>query len=170
MIANRRPDILLLDIRMPQVDGFAILQALRADAAFAQLPVIVLTADTLRRPSCVRSISGPPTSSANRSIPANWDCGCAIPWRRKPIATRLENFDPITSLPNRRLFMEELGHKVQADGAYGAVLRIAINDIDKINDALGRAVTDGLLREIGARFERCLIAKWQQLPSAPGHP
>jgi PleD family two-component response regulator len=40
------PDILLLDLIMPEVDGFAILEALRADGAEDFLPIVVLTADT----------------------------------------------------------------------------------------------------------------------------
>jgi len=39
------PDLVLLDLMMPHVDGFAILDALRSDAAELFLPVIVLTAD-----------------------------------------------------------------------------------------------------------------------------
>jgi len=40
------PDLLLLDLIMPEVDGFAILEALRADAAEDFLPIVVLTGDT----------------------------------------------------------------------------------------------------------------------------
>src|SRR2546423_13395071 len=40
------PDLLLLDLIMPEVDGFAILETLRADAAEDFLPIVVLTADT----------------------------------------------------------------------------------------------------------------------------
>jgi len=36
----------LLDLIMPNVDGFALLEALRSDASDRFLPVIVLTADT----------------------------------------------------------------------------------------------------------------------------
>jgi putative two-component system response regulator len=39
------PDLVLLDLMMPHVDGFAILESIRAAAAEAFLPVIVLTAD-----------------------------------------------------------------------------------------------------------------------------
>ena len=39
------PDLVLLDLMMPFVDGFAILDALRSDGAELFLPVIVLTAD-----------------------------------------------------------------------------------------------------------------------------
>ena len=39
------PDLVLLDLMMPHVDGFAILESLRSAAGEAFLPVIVLTAD-----------------------------------------------------------------------------------------------------------------------------
>jgi putative two-component system response regulator len=39
------PDLVLLDLMMPYVDGFTILEALRAVAGEAFLPVIIITAD-----------------------------------------------------------------------------------------------------------------------------
>jgi CheY-like chemotaxis protein len=38
------PDLLLLDIQMPHVDGYGVLNALRGDLRFAELPVVALTA------------------------------------------------------------------------------------------------------------------------------
>jgi CheY-like chemotaxis protein len=43
---RRRPDAVVLDIAMPEVDGVAFLEALRADAALASTPVVVATAVT----------------------------------------------------------------------------------------------------------------------------
>jgi PleD family two-component response regulator len=40
------PDLILLDLIMPGVDGFALLEALRSDAPETFVPIIVLTADT----------------------------------------------------------------------------------------------------------------------------
>jgi PleD family two-component response regulator len=40
------PDLILLDLIMPNVDGFALLEELRFDASETFLPIIVLTADT----------------------------------------------------------------------------------------------------------------------------
>ncbi|HEX4114054.1 MAG TPA: ATP-binding protein [Stellaceae bacterium] len=42
--ARLRPDLVLTDIMMPRVDGFALLQRLRADPALREIPVILLSA------------------------------------------------------------------------------------------------------------------------------
>ena len=39
------PDLILLDLCMPHVDGFAVLESLRAERSVVYLPIIVLTAD-----------------------------------------------------------------------------------------------------------------------------
>ncbi|MGQ9681515.1 MAG: ATP-binding protein [Anaerolineae bacterium] len=46
-IKRQRPDLVLLDLVMPEMDGRAILQHLRADPALASLPVIVISAQDL---------------------------------------------------------------------------------------------------------------------------
>lgn len=43
--ATFEPDLLLLDLIMPEVDGFAVLDALRSDASEDFLPIVVLTGD-----------------------------------------------------------------------------------------------------------------------------
>jgi threonine synthase len=41
------PDLILLDLMMPEMDGFAVLDALKADKALSEVPVIVVTAKEL---------------------------------------------------------------------------------------------------------------------------
>jgi PAS domain S-box-containing protein len=53
-ISQQRPDILLLDLLMPRLDGFAVIERLRQDAQYQQLPIIVLTAKTLTPPEYAR--------------------------------------------------------------------------------------------------------------------
>lgn len=43
-IATRRPDIIVTDLRMPGMDGYAFIQALEADDATAGIPLIIMTA------------------------------------------------------------------------------------------------------------------------------
>jgi CheY-like chemotaxis protein len=47
MIAQQRPDIVLLDLLMPRLDGFAVIEQIRQDPQYRQLPIIVFTAKTL---------------------------------------------------------------------------------------------------------------------------
>ena len=46
LISDVKPDIVLLDIVMPQVNGLEILSAMRADPAMQMIPVIIMTAST----------------------------------------------------------------------------------------------------------------------------
>jgi len=41
---RRRPDLIITDVMMPELDGFALLQQLRADAALRTIPIIMLSA------------------------------------------------------------------------------------------------------------------------------
>jgi two-component system, cell cycle response regulator DivK len=43
-VQETRPDILLLDIGMPVLDGYAVIQKIRADPSLAELPVLAITA------------------------------------------------------------------------------------------------------------------------------
>ena len=45
-VKKNRPDIVLLDVMMPGMDGFAVCESLRNEAETASLPVIMLSAKT----------------------------------------------------------------------------------------------------------------------------
>src|SRR5579875_2308872 len=45
---SRRPDLVLLDLQMPGLDGFGVLAELRGDPQFRHLPVLALTASAMR--------------------------------------------------------------------------------------------------------------------------
>jgi CheY-like chemotaxis protein len=48
MIRREAPDVILLDMSLPVMDGWAAVRALRADAAIRHVPVIALTAHAAR--------------------------------------------------------------------------------------------------------------------------
>jgi two-component system response regulator MtrA len=43
-VTERKPDLAVLDISMPEVDGLEVLRRLRADRATSELPVVLLSA------------------------------------------------------------------------------------------------------------------------------
>ncbi len=47
-ITETAPDLVLCDVQMPELDGYAVIQSLRQDARFTKLPVIALTAYAMR--------------------------------------------------------------------------------------------------------------------------
>src|SRR5258707_5849900 len=46
-LSREKPDLVLLDISLPELDGGEVLRRMRADAALRQLPVIALTAHAM---------------------------------------------------------------------------------------------------------------------------
>lgn len=45
IISQERPDLVLLDVEMPEMDGFEVIRALRQDVTLNDIPVIFLTGD-----------------------------------------------------------------------------------------------------------------------------
>jgi CheY-like chemotaxis protein len=43
-----RPDLIILDLHMPGMDGFGVIETLRREAEFAKTPVMALTASAMR--------------------------------------------------------------------------------------------------------------------------
>jgi two-component system response regulator len=46
---DQRPTLVILDIKLPRVDGFEVLEALRADPSTRALPVVMLTSSIVER-------------------------------------------------------------------------------------------------------------------------
>ena len=46
-VENNQPDVILLDLLMPEMDGFAVIEALQQSQEHGDIPIIVLTAKAL---------------------------------------------------------------------------------------------------------------------------
>ena len=61
-IAASQPDVLLLDVVMPEIDGLELLRQIRGDARLAYFPIIILTASECQETRMRALDSGQPTS------------------------------------------------------------------------------------------------------------
>jgi diguanylate cyclase (GGDEF)-like protein/PAS domain S-box-containing protein len=69
------------------------------------------------------------------------------------------NFDTLTHLPNRRMFMDRLGHEIlksQRDKTRIAVLFIDLDHFKEVNDTLGHQQGDVLLVDAARRISACV--------------
>jgi diguanylate cyclase (GGDEF)-like protein/PAS domain S-box-containing protein len=71
------------------------------------------------------------------------------------------NFDPLTDLPNRRLFADRLDQGIKRSVRSGNALALLLIDLDAfkdVNDTFGHSAGDALLSETAARIKSCLRA------------
>ncbi len=58
VVARARPDVILLDLVMPQLDGFGVIEQLEQDPNYRGIPIVVLTAKTLSNGELARLEEG----------------------------------------------------------------------------------------------------------------
>ncbi len=78
--------------------------------------------------------------------------------RAKDTIERLEFHDPLTGLPNWRLFNQTLSKEVEESQSADvnlAVMFLDLNRLKDLNDALGHSIVDELLKKVAKRLQRC---------------
>jgi diguanylate cyclase (GGDEF)-like protein len=143
-----QPDLILLDLNMPRLDGLQVLERLRADPDTAEIPVILVSArtepalkaraldlgavDYLQKPYAVRELR----ARVERTLRLV----------RHQAALRAQaHTDALTGLANRRAFSARLGEEFKRARRYHTPLTCVMADLDHlkaINDELGHPAGD----------------------------
>jgi len=151
IVKEEKVDLILLDIMMPEMDGFEVCQKLKDDSQTQNIPIIFITAKT-----------------DEESIEKAYEIGGADyvtkPFRPKELLARvkkelqiqdmmdelklLASVDPMTKLYNRRYFTKISTHTLDLAKREKTDLSIIMIDIDKfknINDTYGHQVGDEII-------------------------
>ena len=168
MVRDENPDLLLLDIRMPEVSGFDILKALRQTDETRHLPIIVLTSSDDSETKLTALRLGATDFLSKPVDPSELVLRVRNSLAVKTYQDRLANYDRLTGLPNRQFFMHRLDRSLsrsKRDSQQAAVLVINLDRFKQINDSLGHTAGDDLLRQVATRLEKCF-----QQPASLGYP
>lgn len=162
ILDRESPDLILLDIALPGVDGFEVCARIKTNRAWADIPVLFMTAYNEE-------------GNIARAFAAGGNDYVAKPFRPKELFARIgvqlqyrrvldcarqcAMQDALTNVLSRRAFFLRGGALLEEarrqDLELGVVL-LNLVDLKSINDGFGHAVGDLALQELVRRVERQL--------------
>lgn len=167
-----RPDVLLLDVEMPRLDGHQVLAMVKEDPELRDIPVVFLSAraktddvaealrlgahDYLRKPFEPSELIARVRAALRlRAVQDELR-------RRNAELERMSRTDSLTAIYNRR-HMDELLHKMlSAARRHDQSLAVVMIDIDhfkQVNDTKGHAAGDRVLQVVAQRLTSVLRAE-----------
>ena len=151
---TQSPDVIVLDMMMPEMDGVTVLQILNEDSTTADIPVICLSAlsrvddklkglyggaiDYMTKPADQRELVARIWSAIRRRA-------------KEEAALQRSSADPITQLPARGAFDLRLNEEIARSQRTSAPFSVLIVDVDKmseVNERIGREQADRLLARL----------------------
>ncbi len=125
------PDLVMLDIRMPHIDGFGVMEEIRKIDSKRFVPILVLTGET-EEEICLRALSMGASDFLNK------------PYKASEVLARIKNLLKVRQLQhqleNRMDFLEE---KVNDRTSQ---LRKAVQELDAMNAAVKEAYIETIYR------------------------
>ena len=159
LMQSKKPDIVLLDVMMPDVTGLDILESMGADEDLRYIPSIIITAATDSETK-LKALDLGATDVLNKPVdPSELALRVRNTLATKANQDRLMKFDPLTGLPNRRFFLVHLASalvRAKEKSTAFALLHIDLDRFKRINDTLGNNIGDGLLKAVAKRLENWL--------------
>jgi two-component system, cell cycle response regulator len=171
------PDLVLLDIDMPVMDGPTALKEMKADEDLLDIPVLFLTARTsgsdlaagleLGAQDYLRKPCEPAELTARVAAALRERLHKAALRERALEANRLSSVDALTGVGNRRRFkvrIEEMLATMDGATAIGLMV-IDVDHFKRINDSQGHPVGDAVLQIVAGRLANAvgvahLLVRW----------
>jgi len=154
-LTNESPDMLLLDLDMPNIDGFQVLQKVRTLKDYEHLPVIILTASEDPE-SKLKALELGATDFLSKPVDAS---ELALRVRNtlaaKAYQDQLAYYDSLTGLPNRKLFIDYLNKGIdqaKRDSRSLVLLEVGLDRFQQINETMGMNVGDQILQIVADRL------------------
>ncbi|WP_020401120.1 diguanylate cyclase [Kordiimonas gwangyangensis] len=168
--ADKQPSLILLDVVLPDIDGFEICRRLKANEATKHIPIIIITGlhtetedetsafalgavDYIRKPF-ERSIVRARVKTQLELVRGRRELEAA----NKELAY-LAAVDPLTKCFNRRYFMNAAEGEIARMKRHSTELTVAIIDIDRfkmVNDRFGHEAGDRALATVAEICEHSL--------------
>ena len=158
-LVSANPDLLLLDLDMPEVDGFQVLERVRGLDDFAHLPIIILTASE-SPDNKLKALELGATDFLSKPVdPSELALRVRNTLSAKAYQDHLAYYDNLTELPNRKLFIDQLEkgiNRAKRDGNSLVLLDIGLDHFRNINESLGVLCGDQILQSVANRLTRAL--------------
>jgi DNA-binding response OmpR family regulator len=145
------PDLMILDIRLPDIDGFEVARRVRTDRRTHEIPIIFLTEKRER----VDRLQG---------LEVGADDYITKPFDVQELRLRVRNAlkrvsqgsltNPVSGLPEGALVDERLSEVVHKSGL--ALLHISIRNLEVFRDSYGFVASDDVLRAISLMIHNTL--------------
>src|SRR5512134_48734 len=145
------PDLVILDIRLPDIDGYEVARRLRGDRRTAEVPIIFLTEKRDR-------------ADRLQGLELGADDYITKPFDVQELRLRVRNAlkrvsqismtNPVSGLPEGALVEERLSDVIHKSG--WALLHICIRHLDAFREAYGFVASDDVLRAISLMIQNTL--------------
>ncbi len=160
---DNRYDLILLDLQMPGMDGFQVLEGLKEIETDGYLPVLVITAQPGHKLQALQAgakdfISKPFNLMEAKTHIYNMLEVRLLYKQLEHYSRALESLalhDALTGLPNRRLLMDRLSLAIahaRRNKRTMAVMYLDLDGFKQINDTLGHDAGDTLLKMVAVRL------------------
>jgi diguanylate cyclase (GGDEF)-like protein len=149
-----RPDLVLLDVMMPRLDGFEVAQRLRKNPQTANTSIIMLTAKALSSDKVTGLQSGADDYIIKPFDPIELLARVKGTLRR---AKEMRNLSPLTGLPGNIRIQEEIERQVREHRPF-AVLYVDLDNFKTYNDKYGFVRGDRLIQGTARMIQDAVMA------------